>query len=271
MQAEDYKQAIDVQKVRIAEEGDSNKAELIKQLAVLYLKDQNQEMAFESFLASLASLKEEPAEKETEGEGALYQKALETYLGTAHFSSSKEKSKQMIEEYAPLLKEHPTPWQLAYLVALAYANIDQYEEFFNLFFRSYRYYPRHFLSYKTKGILHIKLMERRRDEALRKAERAAALQDFELALALEPKDESLYRLLITFSFPETKSEQAQRCLNKIVEGNIIVSRSDIMFYVQAAIEAKDVVLAQRFVDKARVWYAQSKIVDAAQIYIDNHK
>lgn len=270
IQAQDYKQAIALQKMRIDEASSCAKAELIKQLAIYYLKDQNHEKAFESFLTSLdAVCIDEPPENETQEEIDLYNQALAMYLNI--HASAKEMSEQIIKQYDPLLKKYPNAWHLEYLMALAYANLELYEEFFNHFFHSYRYDPEHFFAYKTKAILHIKLMERKRYDADRNREREAALQNFERALMKEPQDATLYKLLITFSFPETKKNQALRYLNKIVEENIIISRSEIMFFVQAAVDAKDNALAQRFIDKARGWYQQSKIVTAAQHYLDSHK
>lgn len=266
--AKDYIQAIVLQREQVSKADINDKAEELKNLAIIYLKDQQQEKAFDTFLLSLDAIKTQSIQV-TQKDEDLYKQALAVYLD--HKGQTPQKiASDIIKEYAPLLKLHSQDYQLAYLIALAYANKSQYDEFFNLFFDAYKYYPDHFLAYKTKAVLHIKLMERKRSEDDRKLQREAVLLNLNKALELNPQDVTLYKLLITFSFPHLKAEQVRLCLNKIMEENMIIPRSDVLFYVQQAIEVKDKALAQRFIDRAREWYQQSRIITAAQSYIDTH-
>lgn len=271
LQAGDYKKAIEFQKKKLTSDVNVDQGAVLKALAVLYLKDQDQEQAFETFLKSLDYAKRINCPKMTDAEESTYKAALAIYFDHKSGTNPKETAQVLIRQFAAELKRQPDNHQLAYLVALARANLNQYEEFFDLFYRAYGCYPDHFLAFKTKAILHIKLLERKKTEAERKVQREEVISNFEKALTIEPQDVTLYKLLITFASPETKQDQVRRCLNKIMGGNIIIPRSDVIFYVQEAVDAKENTLAQQFLDRAREWYQQSRIITAAQNYLDAHK
>lgn len=269
---QDYKEAICEKQKQInsATAIQSNdKGQLMVELASLFLKDQDQERAFQTFLNALENTQIEQNKKDNPEQEQIYQKALAVYFDH-NGGSTKEKAQNIITEFEPTLKDHPYAHQLAYLIAIAHANLNQYDQFFSLFYNSYRVYPQHFLAYKTKAILHIKLFERARTESERELQREAISKNLELALEKEPRDDTLYKLLITFSSPEKKQEQVRRSLNKIHDANIMISRCDIMFFVQEAVDAQEYSLAKRMLEKARGWYQQSKIITAAQKYLDAH-
>ena len=195
-------------------------------------------------------------------EEAQFNKALGIYRD--HKLSPQESSTLILQNFVPIESRN---YLLSYLLAIAYANGNRYEEFMNYFYSAYLYYPNHYLSYKTQAILHIKLMERKRTEVDRSIQRDAIIMNFESALAREPYDVSLYKLLINFSSPEKKPKQVRQCLNKILEGTMIIPRSDLLFYVREAVDAKEMSLAQKFIDKARGWYPDSRLVSNAQEYL----
>lgn len=265
---DNYKKAIIAQKDLITNAEDQQKGRLLKDLALLYLKDQDQEHSFEAFLESLDKASIQKIPEMTNADRKLYEEALAAYLKG---SVPRETAQKMISQFGPKLKENPENHLLGYLVAIAHANLNQFEDFFNLFYREYEFYPDHFLAFKTKAILHIKLMERKRTEKERQLQREIVLKNFKIALEREPNDVTLYKLLITFSSPETKAQQVQQCLNKIIADNIIIPRSDVIFYVQEAVDIGEPALAQRFIDKAREWYQQSRIITASQDYINRKK
>lgn len=264
--SEGGKESIQRQVSIIQEAKPNEKGEALKKLAVLYLYEQNQELAFEVFLDALANaeLITTATVVQSKEETEKYEQALAIYLD--HQLSVQESSKKIVLTYAPLLQKQKNDL-LAYLVAIAYANLNLYHEFFDHFYYAYLSHPTHFLAYKTKAILHIKLLERRRTESERQKERSEVITHFEKAIACESSDVTLYKLLITFSSPEIKSKQVVQCLNKIIAGNMMIPRNDIMFYVQEAVDADERILAQKFIDKAQIWYPRSRLVAIAQEYI----
>ena len=119
--------------------------------------------------------------------------------------------------------------------------------------------------------MHIKLLERTRTQAERAEQRRLIKDNLLLALEREPHDTTIYKLLISFSSQEIKADQIRVCLNKIINGNIIIPRGELMFYVMQAVDSGDRQLAQRFITHSKEWYPQSRIVTSAQNYLDAHK
>ena len=48
----------------------------------------------------------------------------------------------------------------------------------------------------------------------------------------------------------------------------MIPRSELMFYVIEAGDVSDRELAQRFIDRSKEWFPQSRIVTSAQNYLD---
>lgn len=270
IQTGNFKQAIAIEKQDIQQAPQKDKGKLLDRLALLYLKDQDQESAFAAFIESLEQKQTQSAPPNFSDSDPAYKDALAIYMA-GQAENPQISAQKLIEKYAQKLKEQKEPSPIGFLVAAAYANLCLYEEFFNFFYDAYASFPNHFLAYKTKALLHVKLMERRRSEPERRLQREAILQNLNAALALEPQDTTLYKLLITFSFPESIKEQIQRCLKKILDGNMIIPRSELQFYVQETVDIKDYDLAQRFLDRAREWYPNSRIVSTAQNYLNAQK
>lgn len=262
----DYKKAIELYRndLNVADD----KSEIKAKLALVYWKDQDQELAFRTFLEALSEhIYTENASTEDD---AAYEKALKIYLD--HSGGTNQAIAQKIcRDFEGAIKEHPDYNKLGYVVAAAYANLGRYEDFFTLFYRSHLHHPDHFLAAKTKAVLHIKLFERARFVEEKEEQRSAVLYYLNAALEKEPRDCTLYKSLIAFSPEEKKLEVMHACLNKIIDKNIIIPRSDIGFYVEEAIGSKEFVLAQRFIDKVKEFYQFSRVVNAAQHYLDEHK
>lgn len=275
IQSGDYKGAITFQRAAIEQAAVGEKGKLLEVLAVLYLKDQNQEAAFETFIESLAQTKSQSICNVGRDNDLLYKQALAVYM-EGRDDHPQSSALKLIDEYGGKYNEQKRDDKkyfspLGYLIAIAYANLNRFAEFFDLFYETYILFPDHFLAYKTKAILHLKLMERKRTLAEKAIQRQAMMKNLNLALGLEPHDTTLYKMMIIFSLPENRKEQVQRSLNKILNDNIIIPRGEIMFYVQESVNSKEYALAQRFLDRSRDWYPNSRIVSAAQEYLNTQK
>lgn len=265
--AADIKQAINFQS-ELIQRSPEQKSVCLQELAFLYLKDQDQEHAFESFLQLLDILQVEEVPPPYDPQ--LYQEAFAIYIDS-RAETPQATAAILLEKLLPILKEKPDQFLLDYFVAIAYANLSKYDEFFKHFERAYHYYPRHYLAYKTKAILHIKLLERTRGERERIAQRQKIVENLMLAVDKEPHDTTIYKLLISFSPQEKKSGQVRLCLNKIINDNIMIPRNELMFYVIEAVETNQRDLAEQFIIQAHEWYPQSRIIKSAQKYLDAHK
>lgn len=264
----DYKQVIDIQLEKIEQASADKKGDYAKELALLYLKDQDQELAFKSFLKALdltKSIDLQPSYDET-----VYKKAFSIYLDPSS-ASPQVTSKKLIKELRPILNERPDQYLLNYFIAIAYANLGKYEEFFNHFYKAYQFDPEHYLAYKTKAVLHIKILERTKKDYERTIQRQLISDHLIFAMQKEPLDTTIYKLLISFSPKEKKNGYIQLCLNKIINDNIIIPRSELMFYVIEASDINDPDLAQRFIDRSKDWYSHSRMITSAQNYLDAHK
>ena len=218
-----------------------------------HLRNQEHEKAFRSFLLALdeAPKKEAPAE-----DLILYQKALSTYLEGAQ--EPQETADQILRNYSS------EGLQLRFITALAYANLGRFEEFFTCFYPSYCAYPDHYLAYKTKAVLHIKLYERCRSLQERESEEKAIRHNIQLALDRNSSDMGLYKLWLLFADEKNREAEVEACLNKILASSMIVSRSDLPFFAEQALDVSRPDLAQALIDKARNWYSYSRYLDTLQ-------
>jgi tetratricopeptide (TPR) repeat protein len=257
------KKAIDLQREKIKEIKYEERGIATEELALLYLKDQDQENAFKNFLEALNLTL--PLKHDSVVDENLYKKIFSAYLDPSR--SPRDTASYLIKEFKQVNRERPDQYLLDYFLAIAYANLGKYEQFFKHFYRAYQFYPNHYLSYKTKAVLHIKLLERTREENDRTVQRHSVIDNLQQALELEALDTSIYKLLISFASAEKKQAQVQQCLNKIINGNIMIPRSELMFYVIEAADINESELAHRFIMKAKDWYPQSRIIEAAQNYL----
>lgn len=266
---EDYKKTIEQLNAAIAAAPAQEKGTLQAQLAVVLYKDQEQEKAFRLFLelldAPAASVT--PYQPSAE-ESAAYDAALKIYLS---HNSPKENAEELKKNYMPVIKEHPDYLLVGFLLSAAYANLGEFNQFFPTFYRSYQSNPDHYLAFKSKAALHIKLMERARTAEERERQQQLVLANAQAALERYPNDTGLYKLILTFTKDENRPAVVDAYLRKIIDNNIVIARADIAFYVQQAVAADRIDLAQEFINKAREWYAFSKVIDAAQQYLDQKR
>ncbi len=245
-----------------------DKSALQLQMALAYSKDQEIESSFEIFLEALNHAPLDSSSAVAPEEQRLYSDALSVYLANQGPLAAKG-AKDIRRDFAPVIQREPNYHLLGFLVAAAYANLGEFDHFFPLFYSSYCHYPDHYLAHKSKALLSLKLWQRGRIPAEREELRQAVSKNTALAIAQNPKDASLYRMAISFASEAEKAAVVAASLNNIVQGNIMIAREDLSFYVQAAISSGHRDLAQDFVNSARSWYTRSRAVDHAQKMIDS--
>lgn len=247
---------------------ENKKGEYLKQLAIAYYRDQEHGKAFETYLAALQDTPK-PA-KETpmsDQEKLVYEEGLHIYLDPKE-RDTEAVAHKIRDLYAGLWRLHPDYHHLGYLVAVSDANLGNFDDFFEIFYSSYQALPDHFLAYKTKAILHIKLYERARTVEEKDRERRAILAELELAKKQYSQDPSIYRLQIVFSPESDKLKVVDRNLNEIIRNNIIIPRSDLAYYFDELLGHGQIELAKQFLTKAREWYPYSRTLDAAKAIIE---
>lgn len=239
------------------------------QLAIAYYKDQEHEKAFIAFLEALLTSNEQPATA-SKNETEAYQKALKIYLEDAGLSPIETARKILgkFETHDQEIKDDP---HLNFLIALSYANLGQYDRFFEKFYDSYVNNPQHFLVYKAKAALCIKLYERAKTLEERTAQADWIIRHAQKALELNPQDTSLYRMILGFTPPDKKANRLKTIIEKLIDRNIVVARQDIAYYNELAIFFQQYDLAQKFLDKARSWYAYSRVIHEAQEYLNQQR
>jgi tetratricopeptide (TPR) repeat protein len=239
-------------------------------LAEAYYKDQEHAKAYEAFLKALDKTpkKDNASHQMGKDEALLYDEALKTYLDTTA-RDSVTTSLKIRDQYAGIWRLHPEYAELGYLVAIAYANLGEYADFFEVFYRSYKKIPDHFLAYKTQGVLHLKLYDRGKTLADKERERAQVLFYFNKAKELYPQDYSLYRMEIAFS--QDKERILETNLKEIIDRDIVIPRADLSFYIDQLFAYGKNELATEFLAKARKWYPYSRTLDAADDIIKSKK
>jgi hypothetical protein len=247
------------------------KSALSLKLAVAYLNDQDQEKAFREFLIALETASSKKTPFTTEQEKDAYEKGYKIYLEKTPSSSPKDIALKLYQEFKQTADTHREYYLLNLLMSTVYANLNRYEEFFNVFYHSYQYYSDHYLSYKTKAGLHIKLFEKSRTIDERQREQKNVFKNIALAIDKNPLDVGLYKVAMMFASKEDHAKVVENSLNDIIKKNILIPRHDIGFFVNQAVSSKQYDLAQKFVDKSREWYQYSRYIAEAQEHIDQHR
>lgn len=270
MESGDYKDAIGQYQRDLEKAAPAKCAEIQLKLAMAHWRDQEQERAFKAFLLALELTPKQVLDSISPDEEILYREALEIYL-THSGREASAGAQQLSECYAKTLCEHPDYHHLGYLVALADANLGQFEAFFPRFYKGYCADPDHFLAYKTRALLHHRLMERARDPTQREEQREQALRNVQQALARFPNDVTLYQMSMSLALPHEKASLVQSALGKMTRGSLVVPRCDVLFFVKEAAAAEEWALAEQFLAQARQWYPSSRQVDTAAEYLQKRR
>ncbi len=263
--AEDPKLTIEKCLVELKESGD--KPSVYKKLTLAYLEDQDLSGAFQAALKATPECRAKNALPQL-GDVALYEEALKIYLEHNGSHAPQINAEKILEKYGPVVDLHPDYLLLNYLLAAGAANLNLYKEFLERFFKSYEAYPDHYMAFKTKAVLHIKLYERASSVEEKEALRKEVGIYVKKALEKYPCDIGLYRLLIAFASPEEKKGVVAMSLSKMLQESMIVPRADISFFVQEAVAEDLPDLARQLIDKAKLWYEVSRVVEAAEKYLD---
>ncbi|MGK5593825.1 MAG: hypothetical protein ACSNEK_00510 [Parachlamydiaceae bacterium] len=193
-----------------------------------------------------------------------YNDALAIYLNPRN--SPYESGELIKDKYATLIHSRPHYYQLGYLVGIAYANLSQFDRFFDLFYDSYRRLPENYLAYKGKILIHAKLFELASDQDEKEQERALILQNIEKAKEENSKDFSLYKLEIIFS--NNKGPVVMKNVQDLMTQGTIIPRTELPFYFDELFAYGYLDLAKKLIKKAREWYPFSRTLDAAEEFIN---
>jgi hypothetical protein len=236
----------------------SDKSKAKVELAQAYWQDQNQEKAYKVFLEAILT-SQPKADTDNPDEEPVYQKALALYLNQPP-EEAKTTAEALRREFGPALKAHPEWSRLRLLYALAEANTQDTEAFFEDFYAAYPYTSSHFLTYKTLAILHIKLFERAKEDADREGERCEIRKWIAKAQTAYPADFSLYRMEIAYAPPSEKDKVKEEVLNKILRLSIIPPRRDILYFLRLAKECGTSELFDQWLKKAMEWVPGSRSI-----------
>lgn len=266
-----FKEAISLNQKLLSEVPPEKRGEVLLKLSKSYYKDQELGKAIETFLLALKETQAPLfAYKPSDEDERLYKEALEIYLNPSE-RDAQVTALKLHDLYAGILRLHPEYAKLGYIVSASYANLDRFDQFFDVFYASYVKIPDHYLAYKTQAILHIKLYERGRTTQEKELQRAEILKDLEEAKKRNPHDQSLYRLQITFASPAEKKEMLVKNLKEILNGTIVIPRSDLSFYFDQLFSYREDELAKQLLEKARGWYPYSRTLDAAKEMLEEAK
>lgn len=223
---------------------------------------QQQEEAFKLFLQALAGTSVQNDSIFSDSEQALYEQAFQIYSSKG-WQHCYETDEHLIQDFEPLIKEHPDYYRLGYIVAAAYANQGHFNKFFDLFFICYQNCPNHYLAHKSKAILYLKLFQRALPGPEKEIYRASLQEQLRQAAARYPADTSLYKLQIGYAPEGLKAKIIAECVQAIIAHNAIIPRCDLSFFLDEVLHLEDVQLTQAFLFKAKEWYQFSRIINEA--------
>ncbi len=230
-------------------------------LALAYHQDQELNRAFKHFLLSLEYMEaKEPLSLEP------YKELLELYLTQGGIDPIRT-AHEMIKKYEG--EEQSTA--LNFILAMAYANLGEYDAFFSRFYAGYAHLKETFLAYKTQGILYLRLSQHAGGPEERHTYQEDAFRYLSLALERNAHDASLYKILIFLAKDEKNDALVQTYLQKMVANGVALPRSDIYLYVREAVALDEFGIAQSIIDKARQLYEYSRAITAAQEYLNQHR
>jgi tetratricopeptide (TPR) repeat protein len=264
----ELKQAIQIQQDALQNsQNEQDKGRFYYELARLYAQDQEIERAFSCFLEALKRVSQKPPLPMSQEERAIYEPALQDYL--AHVSLDPTRAgRELLERYGQVASKQPSYLHLNFLIATAYANVGEYDQFFDRFYRSYPYLRESFLAYKTQGILYLRLAQRNTVKEERLAYQKEAFQYLRKALEQNTQEASLYKILIMLAKDKKDEAQVSGYLHQIVDCNVPIPRGDIYLYVKEAVDLEAFEIAQIVIDQGRTRYDYSKAIEAAQEYLN---
>lgn len=216
-------------------------------MAVASLRDQDHKSAFALYLKALESAKRLPEVEEE----PFYEEALALYLAGQP------------EEVCARYESGGYRGPLKMVVALAYADLGLFEEFFDRFLPAYQRSPGHFLALKTRAMLRLKLADY---GGLEERElRSSALELLRRAVARYPADSESYRLIVELA---EGPELVLKTVGELLANRVAIPRSDLGFYLDRLLALGAFDLAQKVVARGREQYGYSRTLDRAEETLD---
>ncbi|MCH9626651.1 MAG: hypothetical protein S4CHLAM2_02770 [Chlamydiales bacterium] len=245
----------------------SVRSELHYALACAFCADQEMNRAFEHFVMALKAVDRTEAPELCAEEKKVYEEALQMYIEGGG-SDPIRLAEELLASYGQKADAHPEWMHLNFLIATAWANLGKFEDFFVRFYNAYPFLGETFLAYKTRGILYLRLSQYTSSTKERGLYQKEAFVCLTEALSRNPKDGSLYKVLIFLAKDEKKDSLVLHYLQKIVENRAHVARGDVNEYVHEAVAQGELSLGQKIIDLAQSEYAFSRSVLAAQEYLN---
>lgn len=265
----DFDKAIALYEGLLSDADSADRGRFMVKLALCHYRNQDDVKAFGTYLQALDAAPFEEPERDGE-EDNLCEEALALYLDPDR-SNAREVAAELRHKYAHTCDIHPEYRYLSFFLAAAYANLGMFDEFFERFYPSYCSYADSYMGQKTRGLLHVKLMERLPDAVSREEERKKAVACFRRALAHYAQDVGLHKMTAMFSTAEERGAVVKASLQTILDHHIVVPRLDVFYFVNEALNAEAVDQARTLVDRSREWYSYSRAVKAAEDLLTQHK
>ncbi len=184
-------------------------------LAIKWAKEQELERAFQLFLEALDETTPQPTPEFSATEQQLYDEVQQLYLSQPS-RKAKEVAAKLRQDYGHTVALHPDYYRLQYLLALAYANSEKFDEFFIRFYPSYQHVPDHYLADKTRALLGIKLMLWAKTPEEKARYRDQVYQYVQCGLSKYQGDYSLYKMSVAFAPKEEKVQVTATSLNNML-------------------------------------------------------
>lgn len=235
-------------------------------LAQGYLEDQEVEKAFRYFLEALEKAPIQADRPLEAGEKALYEEALSIYFKEGGVDPERS-GRLLLEKFEAVAHDHPEYLHLNLIVAMAQANCGNFLPFFESFYRIYPNISQHFISYKARAILCLRLMHFAKLGEEREHFRAQGIHFIEKAMEKNGSDSGLYKMRLILAHERKDREKVALLLTQFIDREVEVPRSDILFYVNEALWVEKRDLAEKIVAKAAALYDYSRAVQAAQDFL----
>lgn len=239
-------------------------------LACAYYKDQELDKAFFNFLLALRNSPHRQECQMSSEEEKIYSEAFKYYLSQGSIDPFKT-SQELLERYENILEKHPEYKHLNFLLSAAYGNLGDYLLFFEHFYLAFPFMWDTYLSYKTQGILYLRLSQRSKTKEERLTLQKEATRFLNLALQKEHNDAGLYKILISLAKEDKSHPLVLTYLQKMVQAEAVIPRGDIFLYVKEAVALEEYELGQKMIDQAKRTYEFSRALSAAQNYLDQYK
>lgn len=248
----------EITKCQLLLEENSSDAKAHYRLARAYFYDQELDASFRHFLYAL-----DFSERKAPISFDSCREALDFYLSQSG-ADPITVATQMLKRY-----NEKNSKELGFILSIAYANIGDYESFFELFFDAYPHLYDSFLAHKTRGILSLRVMQGQTDPKICAEYREKALNHLTDALEQNASDAALYKILISLAKDEKNDTLVGNYLHKMVEHGVKMARADIYLYVREAVALDECILAKQLIDQAKKYYEYSRAITAAEDYLNN--